>query len=182
MRIMSRATLVVIWVALMLGFAGCGATGPERTAAPVGHRTAATGLDRRDRRTASGGLPPVQARPNDDFDDEPHASGLQVSVARSVASAFFTTYVAFLYGRLPASRVTGVDRTLRRELENGHARTTPAERLSRPSISHLSLSPAGPPVSVVAIAVLTTACCTPSHLTATLEPRDRSWLVVAVTE
>jgi hypothetical protein len=74
---------------------------------------------------------------------------LQVSDARSVARALFATYLAFLYGRIPARRISGVDPTFRWQLEHGHATTTPAERVSRPRISHLSLSSAGPPISVV---------------------------------
>ena len=156
--------------------------GHHRTAAAVRHRAAATGPDRRARHAATGGLPPAHAGTTDDVDDdEPHASRPQVSDARAVATHFFRTYLAFLYGRLPARRVTGVDRTLRCQLEHGHATTTPAERAARPRISHLSLSSAGPPVSVVAVAVVTTACCAPSQLTATLEPHGRGWLVVAVS-
>jgi hypothetical protein len=179
---MSKARVSAIVVALVLGRAGCGSTSRQPTAARVGHRAGATGRNRRDRQPASSGPPPAQAGTNAAVeDDEPHASRLQVSNARSVARAFFTTYVAFLYGRLPARRVADADQALHEQLEHADATTTPAERASRPRIAHLSLTAAGPPVSVIAVADVTTACCAPTQLTASLETNGRSWLVVAVT-
>jgi hypothetical protein len=159
-----------------------------REQSPSSHTTGrvahAAQQDGRDRRTATGPYTPLgpaqHVAGGDVEDDEPHASRTQVSDARSIARGFFTTYVAFLYGRLPAQRVTGANPTLRRDLEEGHATTTPAERTARPRIEHLSLSPTGPPVSVAALAIVTTGCCSPSHLSATLEPHRGGWLVVAV--
>jgi hypothetical protein len=173
-----------IVLALVVGLAGCSAKSDRATPGPAG-RVARNGQpDHGDRRTAIGSdTPPGPALrgARDDVEDvEPHASRAQVSNARSIARAFLTTYVAFLYGRLPVQRIAGVDPNLRRELEQGHATTTPAERAARPRIEHLSLSPAGPPVSAVALATVTTGCCTPSHLSATLEPHRGGWVVVAV--
>ena len=174
----------VIVLALALGLAGCGATSHHDRSPTTGRAAHAAQRDRRDRHTATGPytpLAPAQHGARGDVeDDEPHASRIQVSDTRAVARAFLTTYVAFLYGRLPAARVVGADPNLRRELEQGHATTTPAERAARPRIEHLSLSPAGPPVSAVALATVTTGCCSPSHLSATLEPHGSGWLVVAV--
>ena len=114
-------------------------------------------------------------------DDEPHAAASQVSPARSVARAFFSSYLAYLYGRLPPARVAAVDQGLRWELERGHATTTPAERASRPRVARLSTTSSGPPVSVVAVAIVTAGRGPASRLTATLElRRRRTWLVVAV--
>jgi hypothetical protein len=169
---------------LLLGCFGCGTATQHPTPAHLGPGTPATSPVRRDRRAAPGRAvprPPAPDSAEDLDDDEPHASTSQVTDARAVATHFFTSYLAFLYGRLPAKRVTGAAPNLRRELQQGHATTTPAERDARPRIAHLSLTPAGPPVSVVAVAVITTACREPSDLTATLEPHAGSWLVVAVS-
>jgi hypothetical protein len=113
-------------------------------------------------------------------DDEPHAAASQVSSARSVARAFFSSYLAYLYGRLPPARVAAVDRGLRWELEREHATTTPAEGASRPRVARLSTTSSGPPVSVVAVAIITAGPGPASRLTATLKLHRRTWLVVAV--
>ena len=175
----------VIVLALVVWLAGCGATSHHDRSHTTGRASHAAQQDRRDRHTATSPytpLGPAQHRAPGDVedDDEPHASLTQVSDARSTAKAFFTTYVAFLYGQLPATRVAGAAPALHRELAQGHATTTPAERAARPRIEHLSLSPTGPPVSAVAHANVTTGCCSPSHLTATLEPHRGGWIVVAV--
>jgi hypothetical protein len=113
-------------------------------------------------------------------DDEPHAAASQVSSARSVARAFFSSYLAYVYGRLPPTLVAAVDQGLRRQLEHDRATTTPDERASRPRVARLSIASSGPPVSVVAVAVVTTGPGPTLRLTATLEPHRRTWLVVAV--
>ena len=169
--------------ALALGLAGCGATSHHDRSDTTG-RAAHAQQDGRGRHTATGPYAPPgrtqHGAEGDVEDDEPHASHIQVSDARSIARAFFTTYVAFLYGRLPPARVIGAGPTLRRDLEHGHATTTPAERAARPRIEHLSLTPTGPPVSAIATTNVITGCCSPSHLSATLEPHRGGWLVVAV--
>jgi hypothetical protein len=88
-------------------------------------------------------------------DDEPHAAASQVSSARSVARAFFSSYLAYIDGRLPPARVAALDQSLRWQLERDRATTTPAERASRPRVAHLSTTSSGPPVSVVAVAIVT---------------------------
>ncbi|MGO9972331.1 MAG: hypothetical protein ACLP01_05885 [Solirubrobacteraceae bacterium] len=103
-----------------------------------------------------------------------------MSAARKVARAFFTSYVTFLYGRLPAHRVRDADGSLLSQLERGHATATPAERASRARVARVSLTSSGPPVSVLAVAVVTVIDGPPSRLTATLEPYGRTWIVVAV--
>jgi len=145
--------------------------------APTGNRTAPPRATSPAQRPTS--PPGASALPSDG--DEPHAATAQVSAARAVARAFFSSYVAYLYGRLPATRVVGSDQALRWHLEHGRATTTPAERASRPRIAHLSLASAGPPMSVVAVAVMDIDHDRPSRLTATLEPYLRTWLVVAIT-
>jgi hypothetical protein len=173
----------VIAATLILGLSGCGTSAHHPTPAHIRDGAAAT-PDRRDRPGSPGRAAPRPTAPDSAEgldDDEPHASTSQVTDARAVATHFFTGYLAFLYGRLSAKRVTGADPRLRGQLQHGHTATTPAERDARPRIAHLSLTSAGPPVSVIANAVITTACCESSHLTATLEPHAGSWLVVAVS-
>ena len=82
----------------------------------------------------------------------------------------------YVYGH-----VAGADHRLRAQLAHGQATLTPAERASRPHLAHLSITAAGPPVSVVAVALVNVAPGPPSPLTATLEPRRGKWLVVAIT-
>lgn len=174
----------VIVVALVLGLAGCGATSHHDRSHTTGQAAHAAQPDHGDRHPEAGrNTAPGSGRPgtgSDVEDDEPRASPARASDARSIARAFFTKYVAFLYGQLPATRVTGAAPALHRELAQGRAATTPAERAARPRIGHLSLSPAGPPVSVVAVVVVTTGCCASSRLIATLEPLSARWLVFAV--
>jgi hypothetical protein len=117
----------------------------------------------------------------DDDDDEPHAATAQVSAARPVVRAFFASYVAYLCGRRPARHVAGANESLRAQLEHGHATLTPAERASRPHLAHLSITSAGPPVSVTAVALVNLGPRRSSRLTATLESRRGKWVVVAIT-
>jgi hypothetical protein len=104
----------------------------------------------------------------------------QASAARAAARAFFSSYLAYLYGRLPGRDVIDADQNLRWQLEHGQATTTPAERAEHPRIAHLSLASAGPPVSVVATALVDIDHGQPLRLSATLEPHRRTWLVVAI--
>jgi hypothetical protein len=97
-----------------------------------------------------------------------------------VARAFFASYLAYLYRRRPASHVAGAGQSLRAQFEHGHATLTPVERASRPHLARLSITSAGPPVSVVAVALVNVGPGRSSRLTATLEPRRGKWLVVAV--
>lgn len=182
---MCRASLLPIAIALVATFADCGSDAPGRGAAATARPVQPSRHVSPPRRPTSGPHPARQvtltgARDGDD-DDEAHASRTQVSSARSVASVFFTTYLAYLYGQLPARNIAGTARGLSWQLEHGHAITTPAERASPPHIVRLSLSSSGPPISVTAFALVNTADSQPSLLTATLEPHHGTWLVVAIT-
>jgi hypothetical protein len=168
-------------VVLVTALAGCGtqpgpgslvARHPQMTQTHVAAR--ATGPRRA---TTSR---PRDHMPDDTDDDEPHAAMTQVSAARSVARAFFASYLACLYGRRPARHVAGADQRLRAQLAHGHATLTPAERASRPHVAHLSITSAGPPVSIVAVAQVDVGRGPSSRLTATLEPRRGKWVVVAI--
>jgi|HubBroStandDraft_6_1064221.scaffolds.fasta_scaffold392015_2 hypothetical protein len=182
---MSRATLLRGAVVLVAALSGCGPNAHPRGAA-------ATVPSVPPARHASTPPPPT-SRPHPSRpaahtgaldradDDEPHASHTQVSSAGSVARAFFTTFLVYLYGQLPARNVTGIDQGLRRKLAHGHAITTPAEHASPPHVIRLSLISSGPPISVTAVALGTTAESQPSQLTATLEPHHGTWVVVAAS-
>ena len=116
----------------------------------------------------------------EDGDTERRARRSQLPAARAVARAFFSTYVVYLSGRLPAERVVDVSPALRAQLDAGRAETTPAERAARPRIGRLSIAVAGPPVSVTAIAIVNAEAGQGSRLTATLEPAGPTWRVVAI--
>jgi hypothetical protein len=170
---------VAVVIALILCLAGCG----SHNRSTSGRGTRADELAHV-HRPASGAPPGAQvAEPagGDANDNEPHAATSQVLAVRSVAQTFFRAYVAFLYGRVPPSRVNRADPALRSQLEQGRATTTPAERAARPRIAHLTLSSSGPPISVLAVATITAGCCGSSALTATLEPEHGAWLIVAVS-
>jgi hypothetical protein len=172
-----RATSAVLLVAAL---AGCG---PNRRAAPRSTPPPAYRAQTPDHRRST---TPAPTRPStldrsDPDDDEPHAAASQLPAAWSAARAFFTAYIAYLYGRLPATRVRATDPGLHRQLQRGHATATPAERASRLRIASISTSSSGPPVSVVATARITDGRGPRSTLTATLERRHGAWRVVAVT-
>ena len=87
-----------------------------------------------------------------DDDEEPSATWPQVAAARRVASAFFHSYIAYLYGRAPARQSQRRRPGSSPQLAQGHATITPAERASHPRLTRLAVASAGPPVSVIAIA------------------------------
>jgi hypothetical protein len=183
---MFRAILLSTPVALVATLPGCGPNPPGRGTAATARDPHQEGHSSTPRHPTSG---PHPARPTAhadavgaDDDDEPQASRSQLSSTRHVARAVLTTYLAHLYGQLPARDVTSVDQGLRWQLEHGHAITTPAERASPPHIARLSLSSSGPPISVTAVAVVTTADSQASQVTATLEPHHSTWLVVTVSQ
>src|SRR5579859_5139155 len=112
---------------------------------------------------------------------ERHAGASALSAARGVARQFLRSYVAYLYGQLPGGHVRDAAAALRRQLEQGQATTTPAERASRPHVERLELTPGGPPISVMAACMVEVDHRHAFGLTATLVPRASGWLVVAVT-
>ncbi len=181
---MLRQTARICISLMAAALAGCGSSAPRgpvpvlrprASAAP--NRVAANAVS-----AATAGPPARSIGASDDGDSEPHASHAQVSAARKVARAFFASYVAFLYGRMPARHVRDTDGSLRLQLAGAHATATPAERASRARIARVSLISSGPPISVIAVAVVTVADGPPTQLTATLEPHDETWIVVAVAE
>jgi hypothetical protein len=177
---MVRGKTIVGAAVLITALAGCGtqqhpgsavARHPQMTQ----HHVPATATGRR-RATIS----TRRVHMPDDTDDEPHAATAQLSAARPVARALFASYIAYLYGRRPARHVVGADQRLRAQLDRGRATLTPAERAARPHLAHLSITSAGPPVSVVAVALVNVGRGPSSRLTATLEPRRGKWVVVAI--
>jgi hypothetical protein len=180
MRYLLLRILLLAALVAALELAGCGSSSlPRPAGATQSHATSGAAAPRRSQ--------PGQAQPTpsadqeDDDDPEPHAARSQVSAARALAVAFLRSYVSYLYGQAPASRVPGVDEAVRQQIERGRATITPAERASHPRIARLLLASSGPPVSVVATAVIRTGASQLSPFTATLEPRGRGWVVVAVS-
>jgi hypothetical protein len=110
---------------------------------------------------------------------EPISPARDVETARRIARRFFAGYLRFLYGRVPAGEVPDVDGPLRRRLAHANTLITPAERSARPRVLGLVVVRAGPPASALATATIGSS---PGRfrLTATLEPRDGGWIVVAV--
>jgi hypothetical protein len=178
---MVRTVSGLVAVAGIATLAGCGShTG--RRPAPAPTAPAHNGSNPAFRRSTTS-LPPVpsaRAGRTSASDDEPHAATSQLSAARSVARKFFTSYLAFLSGGLSPTRVAGANQTLRRQLEHGRAAITPAERSSRPRVARLTLTSAGPPISAIAVAVITAGHRPTSTLAATLEPHHGRWRVVAI--
>jgi hypothetical protein len=176
---MVREKLVLGVVVLAAAPAGCGSRQAPASAAARHAQTAENRVPGRasGRRRATTAPPDVHITGDDG--DEPHAATAQVSAARPAARAFFASYIAYLYRRRPPTRVAGADQNLRAQLAHGHATLTPAERAARPHLVRLSITSAGPPVSVAAVALLQVGQAS-SRLTATLEPRRGKWLVVAI--
>jgi hypothetical protein len=177
---MVREKLVLGVVVLAAAPAGCGSRqAPASTVDRHPHtpQSQVPGPATRPRRTTTA-PPPVQI--TGDNGDEPHAAVGQVAAARPVARAFFASYLAYLYRRRPPTRVGGPDQSLRAQLAHGHATLTQAEHVSRPRLARLSITSAGPPVSVTATAVVNVGAGRSSRLTATLEPRRGKWVVVAI--
>jgi hypothetical protein len=108
-----------------------------------------------------------------------HVDRSQLSAVREDARAFFTSYVAYLYGQLPVRRVVDLSPSLRQQLDSDQAEVTPAERAARVRITRLSVAIGHEPMTVVAMAVVR-AGGEVSQLTATLQPSGSTWRVVAV--
>ena len=123
--------------------------------------------------------PPRLPTPPPLDETEPTAPARSLAPARLVARRFFARYVRFLYARIPSVRLADVDERLGAELRAGEAMVTPAERDAKPRIARVSVAPAGPPLSVIATATVV-AQEESYQLTATLEPRAGSWMVVAI--
>jgi len=108
-----------------------------------------------------------------------HVDRSQLSAARENARAFFTSYVAYLYGQLSVRRVTDLSPSLREQLDSDRAEATPAERSAHAWITHLTIAIGQERMTVVAVAVVR-AGGEGSQLTATLQPSGSAWRVVAV--
>jgi hypothetical protein len=87
--------------------------------------------------------------------------------------------VRFLYGKNTAGPVLGASPQLHAQFRRGEGRLTPAERSAAPRVLRVSVTPQGPPLSVLATATIL-AASRQWRLTATLEPQHRRWLIVAV--
>lgn len=112
-------------------------------------------------------------------DSEPVPRREELPTARRTARRFVGGYIRFLYGRLAGAKVPDTGPQLRSALTKGATLKTPAEGSSRPRILRLTVQPAGPPISALATATLTTGRSR-YKLTTTLEPRHGRWIVVAI--
>jgi hypothetical protein len=72
--------------------------------------------------------------------------------AERVAERFLTGYLAYTYGREPATRITGASRPLIRSLQAHLPRVPPAARARHPRV--LSLHPRAAPTSEVAVSAV----------------------------
>lgn len=179
---MNRSALVSGAAAATLAVAACGRPAqrpplPGSSSPPgVGRPITTTGRPpaRQSNRVVSRSVPPPPLAKS-----EPVAPARGLGGADRTAKRFFISYIGYLYARLHGRAVADVDPQLRALLQDDRALGTPAERAARPAILHITLAPAGPPVSAIATATVV-ADGQRHRLTATLEPRARGWIVVAV--
>jgi hypothetical protein len=168
-----KPVLGLLAVIAATGSGGCAAG--TATSSPVG----------RPIQSISGGGSPAETRqaptaplPAPLLQTEPSAQARVLKPARRAALRFFTAYLRFLYGETTSGQVRAVDPQLRSELQQP-ARLTPAERAARPVVAHVSVTRAGPPLSVLATATILVDQAR-YQLTATLEPQHGNWVVVAI--
>lgn len=108
-----------------------------------------------------------------------HVDRSELSAVREDARAFFTSYVAYLYGQLSARRIIDLRPSLRQQLDLDRADATPAERAARIRITRVSVAIGHEPMTVDAVAVVR-AGGEVSQLTATFQPSGSTWRAVAV--
>ena len=100
----------------------------------------------------------------------------ELGAARSVAAAFLSGYLPYLYGQRRAERVPQVSATVRKGLARARARETPTQRSRRPQLVDLRLV-SQRPGAVIARAVIADGGPAPYPLTFTLIRRGGRWLV-----
>ena len=177
---MFSAIRVLAGVAVAAGLTGCGLeAGPSTGGADAGRSATVPTLPAKTSQAAAGSSLSDGARVPAPAGARPRVDGSQLSAAREDARAFFTSYVAYLYGQLPPRRVIGLSPSLRRQLDSDRAEATPAERAARARTTRLSVTIGHEPATVVAVAVVR-AGGEGSQLTATLQPSGSTWRVAAV--
>ena len=167
-----RSILAVLVASSLVGCAG--ANGP---ASP--QDSASSQLGRKVEEVPRSSESPTSVQPPLLSKSEPVAADPDLAKVRRTADRFFAAYVRFLYGRIPASALPDIDARLRSQLARARPLVTPAERSAVPKLVHLTVAAAGPPVSAIATATISSF---PGRyrLTVTLESRHRRWIVVAV--
>jgi hypothetical protein len=158
---------------------GCGLEVGHGTGGADAGRSAAVPTRPAQTPPASGIPPSDGARPPAHAGARRRVDRSQLSAAREDAQAFFTSYVAYLYGQLPARRVFHLSPSLRQQLDSDRAEATPAERGARARITRLSVAIGYEPMTMVAVAVVR-ADGEVLRLTAMLQPSRSTWRVVAV--
>jgi hypothetical protein len=78
----------------------------------------------------------------------------ELSSARSTAEAFLEGFLKYIYGRAPASSVTGTTVAFLRSLEEQHLRVPPGMRSRHPRIVSIDAAPAAQAGTVVATALV----------------------------
>jgi hypothetical protein len=166
-----------LWALLAAALVGAGSTGCSETPAansrpgrPI-QTVSDGGSLRRTQALPAPPPPPLSSA-------ERAARARALKPARRAAERFFSAYVRFLYGEIPAAQVPGVAGQLRSELQQ-RALRTPAERAARPRAIRVTVTTAGPPLSALATATILVDR-NRYQLKATLEPQHGSWTVVAI--
>jgi len=97
--------------------------------------------------------PVIAPRPGDQPAPRGPVSGAELAAARRVAARFLDGYLAFLYGRAPAERVTDVTAPVRRELVRNTPRIPPAQRQRTPRVIDLNVVGQAPGAVIVTASV-----------------------------
>ncbi len=177
---MFSARRTLAGLAVTAGLTGCGLeAGPSTSGADAGPSASVPTLPAKTSPAATGRSLSDGARLPAHVGVDLHVDRSQLSAAREDARAFFTSYVAYLYGQLPPRRVTDLSPSLRRQLDSDRAEATPAERAARTRITRLMVAIGHEPMTVVTVATIR-AGGEVSQLTATLAASGSGWRVVAV--
>jgi hypothetical protein len=169
----------LVGLAFTAALAGCGLEVGRRTGGPEVGPSAASPTPPVETAPTTGTELPDRTPASVHAHARLHIGQLQLSAARDDARTFFTSYVAYLYGRAPVRRVIHLSPRLRQQLDSDRAEVTPAERAARTRITWLSVAIRRDTTTVVAIATVRTRGET-LQLTATLQSSGSSWHVVAV--
>jgi hypothetical protein len=177
---MFSARRMLAGLAVTAGLTGCGLeAGPSTGGADAGRSASVPTLPAKTSPAATGSSLSDGARLPAHVGFDLHVDRSELPAAREDARAFFTSYVAYLYGQLPVRRIIDLSPSLRRQLDSGRAEATPAERAARARITRLTVTIGHEPATVVAVAVVR-AGGEGSQLTATLQPSGSTWRVAAV--
>jgi len=97
--------------------------------------------------------PVIAAPPSGEPATREPVSEAELVAARRVAARFLDGYLAYLYGRVPAERVTDVTAPMRRPLERNTPRIPPAQRQRTPRVVDLNVVGQAPGAVIVTASV-----------------------------